>query len=59
VHAQFRAEFFNIFNHPVFGFNVNQTGTGTQIDSSGAGQINSLESDVTMRQFQLGVRVMF
>ena len=59
VHAQFRAEFFNIFNHPVFGFNVNQTGTGLQIDSSGAGQINSLESDVTMRQFQLGVRVMF
>ena len=59
VKAQFRAEFFNIFNHPVFGFNVNQTGTGLQIDSSGAGRINSLESDVTMRQFQLGVRVMF
>lgn len=59
VHAQFRAEFFNIFNHPVYGFNVNQTGTGTAIDSPGAGVINSLESDVTMRQFQLGVRVQF
>jgi hypothetical protein len=61
VHAQFRAEFFNIFNHPVFGFNVNQTGTGTAIDngvvgkpSAGGGVINSLESDTTMRQFQLG-----
>ncbi len=59
VHAQFRAEFFNIFNHPVYGFNVNQTGTGTAIDSPSAGVINSLESDVTMRQFQLGVRVQF
>jgi len=59
LHAQFRAEFFNIFNHPVYGFNVNQTGTGTSIDNPGAGVINSLESDVTMRQFQVGVRVEF
>jgi hypothetical protein len=59
VRAQFQAEFFNIFNHPVYAFNVNQTGSGTNIDSAGAGQINSLESDVPMRQFQLGVRVTF
>lgn len=59
VHAQFRAEFFNIFNHPVFAFNVNQGGTGTNIDQATAGGINALESDVTMRQFQLGVRVEF
>ncbi len=59
VHAQFRAEFFNVFNHPVYGFNVNQTGTGTAIDNPSNGVINSLESDVTMRQFQLGVRVQF
>jgi hypothetical protein len=66
VHAQFRAEFFNIFNHPVYGFNVNQTGSGTTIDNGVAGQslagggvITGLESDVTMRQFQLGVRVQF
>ncbi|HTS34586.1 MAG TPA: TonB-dependent receptor [Candidatus Solibacter sp.] len=59
VKAQFRAEFFNIFNHPVFAFNVNQGGTGTNIDQAGAGKINSLESDTTMRQFQLGVRVQF
>jgi len=59
VHAQFRAEFFNIFNHPVYAFNVNQTGTGTAIDSPTAGGINALESDVTMRQFQVGARVEF
>lgn len=59
VKAQFRAEFFNIFNHPVYAFNVNQTGSGNSIDQGGAGAINALESDVTMRQFQLGVRVQF
>ncbi len=59
VKAQFRAEFFNIFNHPVYGFNVNQTGTGTAIDNPSNGVINSLESDVQMRQFQVGVRVEF
>jgi len=59
IKAQFRAEFFNIFNHPVYGFNVNQTGTGTAIDNPSNGAINSLESDVQMRQFQVGVRVEF
>ena len=59
VRAQFRAEFFNFFNHPVYAYNVNQTGSGTGIDNSSAGQITSLESDVQMRQFQLGVRVEF
>jgi len=59
VRAQFRAEFFNMFNHPVYAFNVNQTGTGTAIDNPSAGVINSLESDVTMRQFQMGIRVDF
>jgi outer membrane receptor protein involved in Fe transport len=59
VNAQFRAEFFNVFNHPVYAFNVNQTGTGTNIDQASAGKINALESDVTMRQFQVGVRVTF
>jgi hypothetical protein len=62
VKAQFRAEFFNIFNHPVYAFNVNQTGTGTNIDNPSNGVINSLEGVGglgTMRQFQLGVRVDF
>ena len=62
VKAQFRAEFFNIFNHPVYGFNVNQTGSGFAIDSAGAGKITSLEGVGglgTMRQFQVGARVEF
>lgn len=62
VHAQFRAEFFNIFNHPVYGYNVNQSGTGFQIDNPNAGVINSLEGVGglgSMRQFQVGARVMF
>ena len=59
IRAQFRAEFFNIFNHAVYGFNVNQSGTGFQIDNPSAGQINSLETGVTMRQFQIGIRATF
>jgi hypothetical protein len=59
VSAQFRAEFFNIFNHPVYAFGPNETGTGTSIDTPGAGQINALETGTTMRQFQIGARVTF
>ncbi len=59
VGAQFRAEFFNMFNHPVYGFNVNQGGSGTSIDNASAGKVTGLESDVQMRQFQLGIRVTF
>jgi Carboxypeptidase regulatory-like domain/TonB dependent receptor len=61
VKAQFQAEFFNVFNHPVYAFNVNQTGSGTCIDCGGAGQINSTEGNgaPTMRQFQFGIRVTF
>ncbi len=58
VHAQFRAEFFNIFNHPVFAFSSSQNG-GLNIDQATAGKITSLESDVQMRQFQVGARVEF
>lgn len=62
VKAQFRAEFFNIFNHPVYGFNANQSGSGTGIDDPNAGKITSLEGvggQGTMRQFQVGVRAEF
>ena len=66
VKAQFQAEFFNVFNHPVYAFNVNQTGNGTAIDApptssggQGAGVINSLETGVSMRQFQMGFRLTF
>ena len=54
VRAQFQAEFFNIFNHPVYGNPGN-----TCIDCSGAGIINGLYGDTQMRQMQLGFRVTF
>jgi hypothetical protein len=54
VKAQFQAEFFNVFNHPVYNLPGN-----TCIDCSGAGIINSLEGDSQMRQLQLGFRVTF
>ena len=54
VKAQFQAEFFNIFNHPVYALPGN-----TCIDCSGAGIINSLQGDSQMRQMQLGFRVTF
>jgi outer membrane receptor protein involved in Fe transport len=54
VKAQFQAEFFNVFNHPVYNEPSN-----TCIDCAGAGVINSLQGDSQMRQFQLGFRVTF
>ena len=54
VKAQFQAEFFNIFNHPVLALPGN-----TCIDCGGAGIINSLQGDVQMRQLQFGFRVTF
>ena len=66
VKAQFRMDAFNVFNHPVLGFNNNQTGTGSCIDCGGtAGQITDIQGDNSpgsptgMRQLQFGVRVIF
>lgn len=53
VKAQFQAEFFNVFNHPVYA-NPNNC-----IDCSGQGIISSLEANSQMRQFQVGFRVTF
>jgi hypothetical protein len=53
VHAQFQAEFFNVFNHPVYG---NPNGC---IDCSSGGLITGLEANSLMRQLQLGFRVTF
>jgi hypothetical protein len=53
VHAQFQAEFFNVFNHPVY---ANPNGC---IDCSSGGLITGLESNSLMRQLQLGFRVTF
>ena len=54
VKAQFQAEFFNVFNHPVYALPSN-----TCIDCAGAGIINSLQADLQMRQLQFGVRLTF
>jgi hypothetical protein len=59
IKAQFQAEFFNVFNHAVYAFNSSQSGSGTCIDCSTAGQVTSTESDIPMRQFQFGLRVTF
>ena len=53
VHAQFQAEFFNVFNHPVYG-NPNSC-----VDCSNGGLITGLEANSLMRQLQLGFRVTF
>ena len=54
VHAQLQAEFFNVFNHPVYG---NPNGC---VDCTGSGGlITGLESNSLMRQIQLGARITF
>jgi hypothetical protein len=53
VHAQLQLEFFNVFNHPVYG---NPNGC---IDCSSGGLITGLESNSLMRQIQLGARITF
>jgi len=64
--AQFRFDAYNVFNHPVLGFNGNQG--NTCIDTScgaNAGQITDIQGDNSpgsptgMRQLQFGVRFIF
>jgi hypothetical protein len=65
VRAQFRMDAFNVFNHPVFGFTANQTGSGACIDCSGNGQITDIEHDASpgsatgMRQLEFALRFNF
>ncbi len=65
VKAQFRMDAFNLFNHPVLGFNANQTGTGNCIDCAGAGNITDIEADSSpgsttgMRQLEFALKVIF
>jgi hypothetical protein len=64
VRMQFRMDAFNVFNHPVMGFNSNQG--NTCIDCGGnAGQITDIEADSSpgsttgMRQLEFALRLMF
>ena len=57
IKATFRAEFFNVFNHPVYGFSSAQG--NTCIDCGSGGVITGLQEGTSMRAMQLGVRVTF
>ena len=60
VNAQFRVEGFNIFNHPVLGFNSAQGNHCIDCAAnSGAGLITSIENGTSPRQFQFGLRLSF
>ena len=62
---QFRMDAFNLFNHPVLGFNGNQGNTCIDcINSSGqifnnAGVVTNLDANVTMRELQFALRLSF
>jgi hypothetical protein len=61
--AQFRFDAYNVFNHPVLGFNSAQG--NTCIDCAGGGIISSIEANASpnapngMRQLQFGLRFNF
>ncbi len=65
VKAQFRMDAFNVFNHPVLGFNGNQGGTGQCIDCAGNGRITDIEADSSpgsttgMRQLEFALKFSF
>jgi len=64
VTAQFRFDAYNIFNHPILGFNSNQGNTCLDCGGS-AGKITDIQADASpgsptgMRQLQFGARVVF
>src|SRR5215472_13031158 len=62
VQAQFRFDAYNLFNHPILGFNSNQGNTCLDCGGS-AGKITDIQADASpgsangMRQLQFGVRL--
>ncbi len=57
---QFRADAFNVFNHPVYAFSQNNGANGC-IDCQGGnnGKITDIENGTTMRQLQFALRFDF
>jgi hypothetical protein len=54
----FRMDAFNVFNHPVLGFNANQG--NTCIDCGGnAGKVTDIEADTQMRALQFALTLKF
>ncbi len=66
LNAQFRMDAFNVFNHPVLGFNANQGNTCIDCSAtSNAGKITDIEADASpgsttgMRQLEFALRLQF
>jgi Carboxypeptidase regulatory-like domain/TonB dependent receptor len=59
MNFQFRVEGFNIFNHPVLGFNSAQGNRCIDCQSGDAGKITSIQNGTAPRQFQFGARLTF
>jgi hypothetical protein len=59
VSGQFRVEGFNIFNHPVLGFNSAQGNRCIDCVTGDAGKITNIENGTSPRQFQFGARLSF
>jgi len=67
LRVQFRAEAYNIFNHPQFGQPGNSVfssfktvnGVTTGVVNGSAGIISSIATNSTGRQIQLGIKVLF
>ncbi|MFZ0938441.1 MAG: TonB-dependent receptor [Candidatus Sulfotelmatobacter sp.] len=64
LRLQYRMDAFNVFNHPVLGFNNNQNG-GTCVDCPGNGTITDIEHDASpgsatgMRQLEFALKLIF
>ena len=56
---QFRMDAFNIFNHPVLGFNSNQGNLCVDCVGTNAGQVTDIEADTQMRALQFALRLTF
>jgi hypothetical protein len=56
---QFRMDAFNVFNHPVLGFNGNQGNTCIDCVGTNAGKVTDIEADTTMRALQFALSLRF